>query len=90
MKMRSIQAQIRFILTRSRPLFKANSEENDHEDEKHPGADSVYLDEKSATIQSKFTSRFYCIAYLLTDGTGIISCEKLIKEKVRQGGVVGK
>jgi hypothetical protein len=25
MKMRSIQAQIRFILTRSRPLFKANS-----------------------------------------------------------------
>jgi hypothetical protein len=33
----------------------SRDQEDDHEDKKYPGADAVYLDEKSATIQSKFT-----------------------------------
>jgi len=37
------------------PPGVSRDEEDDHEDEKHPGADPVYLDKKSASLQSKFS-----------------------------------
>jgi len=36
----------------------AGDQEDDHENEKHPGRDSVYLDEESANIQTKFTKNY--------------------------------
>jgi hypothetical protein len=33
----------------------AGDQEDDHEQEKHPGGDAIYLNEESANIQNKFT-----------------------------------
>ena len=38
-------------------------EKDYHEDEKHPGADSVYLDEKSASLQNIITLRYIICNY---------------------------